>query len=388
MKPLDRLIAIRGKEERLVLGLSSGTSADGVDAALVRIRGSGTEISVEFVAGRTYPYEPPLREAVLRLAEGHTAEVCRMNFVLGEVFASAALALVREAGFRREEIDLIGSHGQTICHLPRGPRTTPSTLQVGEPDVIAESTGVPVVSDFRTRDVAAGGEGAPLVPYVDYLLFRRDGRAVALQNIGGIANVTVVTPEFDDLIAFDTGPGNMPLDHVTGILTRGRERFDRGGKLAARGRIDESLAERLLADPWFALPPPKSTGRERFGERWVMRILEGKGNLSIHDILATLTVFVARSIHRAYEDFVFPRAEIREILVSGGGLRNLALMAHLRRLFHPIPVRSTAEAGVDPDLREAVAFAVLANETLFGNPNNVPLATGARWPVVLGKLSP
>lgn len=388
MKPLDRLIAAREKEERLVLGLSSGTSADGIDAALVRIRGSGLEIEVEPVAGRTYPYPEPVRESVLRLTNGRTADVCRMNFAIGEIFATSALALISEAGLTPEQVDLIGSHGQTVHHIPRGARTTPSTLQIGEPDVIAEKTRIPVIADFRTRDVAAGGEGAPLVPYVDYLLFRRENAAVAMQNIGGIANVTLLGTSLEDVVAFDTGPGNMPLDHVVRILTRGRETYDRGGKHAARGRIDENLLAKLLTHPFLAKPPPRSTGREAFGEDWVMGVLEGKGNDSVVDVLATMTLFVATTIARAYEEHLFPRAAVREVVLSGGGAANLTLVAHLKRLLHPLPVVSLAERGWDPDLKEAVAFAVLASESLSGNPDNVPSATGASWPVVLGKICP
>jgi anhydro-N-acetylmuramic acid kinase len=245
-----------------------------------------------------------------------------------------------------------------------------------------------VIADFRTRDIAAGGEGAPLVPYVDYLLFRREEGAVAMQNIGGIANVTLVGGGLEDVIAFDTGPGNMPLDHLVRILTRGRETYDRGGKHAVRGRIDENLLARLLTHPYLARNPPKSTGREAFGEDWVMSVLAGKGNDSVLDVLATMTLFVASTIARACEEFLLPRASVREVVLSGGGAANLTLVAHLRRLLAPLPVVSLADKGWDPDLKEAVAFAVLASESLTGNPDNVPSATGADWPVVLGKFSP
>ncbi len=390
MKPLDRLLALRDKPERLVLGLSSGTSADGVDAALVRIRGNGLETIAEVVAGKTYPYTEGLRRTALSLGDAPASKVCIANFAIGEFFADRALDLISEAGLTPEDVDLIGSHGQTVSHMPRRPhpQCTPATLQIGEPDVIAEKTRIPVIADFRTRDVAAGGDGAPLVPYVDYLLFRREETAVALQNIGGIANLTVVTPDIEDLVAFDCGPGNMPLDSAVRILTRGREQYDEGGRHALRGRIDDNLLAKLMTHPYFELEPPKSTGREAFGEAWLMPILEAKGNLSVLDVLATLTVFVARSIHDAYVRYVFPKADVREVLVSGGGAKNHTLMAHLRRIFHPVRVLDLGEVGCDPDLKEAMAFAILANETLFGNPNNVPSATGARWPVVLGKICP
>ena len=388
MNPLDRLRSIRDKEERTILGLSSGTSADGVDALLVKVRGNGLSLEAEPILGRTFPYQPGLRDTIRALGGGRVSEICKMNFIIGEIFAKNALALIGEAGLEPDQVELVGSHGQTVFHIPRGPRASPSTLQIGEPDVIAEKTQVPVIADFRTRDVAAGGDGAPLVPYVDFLLFRNEGGPLAIQNIGGIANVTVVTEDFESVFAFDTGPGNMPIDHVVSVLTRGAETFDPGGRHAVRGRVDNNLLDKLLTHPYLRAEPPKSTGREAFGQDWVMGILESKGNSSVLDVLATVTFFVARSIHQAYEDFVFPRSEVREVVVSGGGLRNLALMAHLRRLFQPVPVRSVEDHGYSSDLKEALAFAILANETLFGNPNNVPAATGAKWPVVLGKICP
>jgi anhydro-N-acetylmuramic acid kinase len=258
LRPLDRLLQIRDKSERLVLGLSSGTSADGVDTALVRIRGNGVGIEVEPVAGRTYGYDRHIQSTLRGLGRASAAEICRMNFAVGEFFAARALEFIDEAGFKVEDVDLIGSHGQTIYHIPRGPRTEPSTLQIGEPDVIAEKTQIPVVADFRTRDVASGGDGAPLIPYVDFLLFRRTEGAVALQNIGGIANVSVVAQELDELVAFDTGPGNMPLDHVVRVMTRGEEGYDRFGKHAARGRVDENLLAKLLTHPYLRREPPKT----------------------------------------------------------------------------------------------------------------------------------
>ena len=388
MKPLDRLREIAAREERLVLGLSSGTSADGVDALLLRITGSGVAIRVEPLVGSTFPYGPGLETAVREAGRASASEICRLNFALGEFFGACACELIHEAGFDLEDVHLIGSHGQTVCHLPRVPGVEPSTLQIAEADVIAEKTRIPVVADFRTRDVAAGGEGAPLVPYVDYLLFRRPDAAVATQNIGGIANVTVVTPELEDVFAFDTGPGNMPLDSIVRVITRGESSFDEDGRLAQKGRVDEDLMRTLLEHPFLEREPPKTTGREAFGDAWVMGILKQKGNLRLEDVLATMTHFVAKSIHDAYRRFVFPRADVREVLVSGGGVKNLTLLTHLKRMFSPVPVLSIAERGCDPDLKEAMTFAVLASETICGNPDNVPAATGARWPVVLGKISP
>jgi len=382
---VKRLLALKDKDETLVLGLMAGTSADGVDAALVRTLGHGLETTVRVVAHATTPYPDRIRDAVLGLGTGLVSDLCRLNFVLGERFAEAGQALLDEAGFAAEDLDLVGSHGQTVFHVPREPGDVTSTLQIGDGCVIAERLGVPVVSDFRKRDIAAGGEGAPLSAYVDYLLFRRAGPPRALLNLGGIANVTVVTESIEDVFAFDTGPANMPLDACVDVLTQGEQRYDEDGKMAARGRIDENLLQRLLEHPYLKHPVPKTTGRATFGVDFVLPLLRAKGTNRGVDVLATLTAFTAHSIRRAFDDFVFPRQQPAEVLVSGGGIYNLALMAHLRRLFGKIPVEPTA---LDPGAKEAVIFAVLANETVHGVPNNVPGATGARWPVVLGKISP
>jgi len=385
---MKRLLALARKRTKLVVGLLSGTSADGVDAGLVRIRGRGPATRVELLEFLTTPYPDRLREAVLRLTNGTVPDLCRLNFVLGERFAEAALALLERAKVPLSRIDLVGSHGQTVHHVPRRPNDVASTLQIGEAAVIAERLGVPVVSDFRTRDVAAGGEGAPLAAYVDYLLFRREGATRALLNLGGIGNVTVVAPEAEEVFAFDTGPANMPLDEVMRVLTRGRESFDPEGRNAAKGRVDRNLLRRLLDHPYLAQPIPKTTGRETFGREFVMPLLRGKGSRSALDLLATLTQFSAECVRRGFDDFVRPRAKVGEILVSGGGVRNLTLMTALRRLFPRVAVRPLGEAGIPPDAKEAILFAVLANETIHGIPNNLPGATGARWPAVLGKITP
>lgn len=383
---MKRIAELAAKESNLVVGLMSGTSADGIDAALVRIRGCGLGTNVQVLAHATTPYRPRLREQVLGLAT--VGDACRLNFVLGECFAEAAQAVLEKAGVALADLDLVGSHGQTVHHVPRRTGDVASTLQIGEADVIAERLGVPVVSDFRTRDIAAGGEGAPLSAYVDYLLFRRDGPPRVLLNLGGIANLTVVTEDIEEVFAFDTGPANMPLDEAVRIVTEGKEQFDRDGKLAASGRVDENLLHRLLEHPYLRQPLPKTTGRETFGSDFVLPLLRGKGPQRGVDILATLTAFTAHSIHQAFHDFVAPRAQPVEIVVSGGGVHNLALMSHLRRLFGKLEVKTLAELGLDPDAKEAVIFAILANETIHGVPNNLPGATGARWPTVLGKVTP
>jgi anhydro-N-acetylmuramic acid kinase len=383
-----KLLELVEKDRKLILGLMSGTSADGVDAALVRVNRHGLESGIAVVAHKTVPYSDRLRDAVIGLRTGTVSDLCRLNFVVGERFAEAAQELLREADVDPQRVDLVGSHGQTVYHVPRKPGEVASTLQIGEADVIAERLGVPVVSDFRTRDIAAGGEGAPLSAYVDYLLFRRDGPPRALLNLGGIANVTIVTKNIEDVFAFDTGPANMPLDSTVRILTQGKEHYDKGGKQAAEGRIDENLLRKLLDHPYLKQPLPKTTGREAFGTDFVLPLLRAKGSNRGIDILATLTAFSAHAVARAFSDFIAPRVQPVEIVVSGGGIHNLTLMSHLRRLFTKEKIIPLGELGMDPDVKEAVIFAVLANETIHGVPNNVPGATGARWPTVLGKISP
>jgi anhydro-N-acetylmuramic acid kinase len=391
--PVAALFALRERPARLVVGLMSGTSADGTDAALCEIAGSGTGARARLLAHITVPYPRALRERIFALEEADSAELCDLDVLLGESFAEAVRAVATAAGVPIEKVDLVGSHGQTAAHRPRSAGRLGATLQIGEASVIAERTGRPVISDFRARDVAAGGEGAPLVPLVDYLLFRAPGVARAIQNIGGIANVTLVGESLSDLVAFDTGPGNMALDAVARAASRGVEGYDLGGRRAARGRIDAGLLAELHRHPYLALPPPKSTGRETFGrpfvypllDRWASHAPSASELSPLDDLLATLTRFTAEAIVRAYREHlpVFPD----EVYLCGGGAANATLRAHLAELCSPVPVRDTAALGIDPQAKEAVAFAMLANETLFGHPGNVPRATGAAGGRVLGKIT-
>ncbi len=382
--PLARLLAARDRPARLVIGLLSGTSADGTDAALCAIDGSDETTRLAVRAFVSTPFERPLRERIFRVSQADASELCDLDVLLGEAFAEAARAVCAAAGAKMEDVDLIGSHGQTAVHHPRSAGRLGATLQIGEAAVIAERTGRPVVSDFRVRDVAAGGEGAPLVPLVDHLLFRAPGRKRALQNIGGIANVTLVGDRVADIVAFDNGPGNMPLDAVARAASGGLEAFDRDGVRGARGAIDAALLAELHRHPYLAQPLPKTTGREDFGKDFVYPLLsryEGR----LDNLLATLTRFTAEAIARSYRE-VLP-ALPDEVFVSGGGALNPTLMRHLSELLAPIPVESTAALGVDPEAKEAIAFAVLANQTLFGSAGNVPAVTGAVGPRVLGKIS-
>jgi len=385
---VKRVIDLLQKEEKLIIGLLSGTSADGIDAALVRVRGHGLATEAETIAFRTEPFPDVHRNRILDLRSADAETICRYNFILGELFANAALKVLDDAGIALDAVDLVGSHGQTVVHIPRGAHEKGATLQIGEADVIAERLGVPVVSDFRTRDVAAGGEGAPLAAYVDYLLFRRERSPRLTLNLGGIANLTLVSETIEEVFAFDTGPANMPMDEAVRLITHGEEHFDRDGKRAADGRVDQNLLAKLVSHPYLALPPPKTTGREMFGADFVLPLLRSKGVSTAHDIIATLTAFTAHSIARAITEFVLPRQQPLEMLVSGGGVHNPVLMMHLRQLLPMMAVRTLDEVGIDPDAKEGLLFAILANETIHGNPNNLPGATGARWPVVLGKISP
>lgn len=386
---MERLRKIQNKPERLVAGLMSGTSLDGIDVALVKIQGSGPDTVVAQIAFKTIGYQPQTRQAILAACGRETSHVemlCTLNFRLGELFAAAVLDICREQGIEPGDLDLIGCHGQTIWHRPGE-----STLQIGEAAVIAERTGVVTIADFRVRDVAAGGQGAPLVPYTEYLLYRHPAKTRLLQNIGGIANVTVLPPGGgpETLFAFDNGPGNMMIDACIRRCSGGRQQFDRDGELAQSGQVHREMLTELLAHPYLRLPPPKTTGREMFGEEYTEKMLDkyvAKG-VGYADLAATFTCFTARSIADSYRRFIMPEHKIDEVIVSGGGSHNPTLLGMLRQQMPGIPVRLQEELGFSGDAKEAVAFAVLANEALCGRTNNLPGVTGARRPVIMGKIS-
>lgn len=372
----------------------SGTSLDGIDVALVEIEGRTVEeLTWRLVHGATRPYTVEQRALLQHaITEGKAGVLCALDAELGEWFAEAVLAACAEAGVPLEEVALVGSHGQTIWHQPPAGGRRGATMQLGDAATIAERTGRPVVSDFRTRDVAAGGQGAPLVPWVDQALFSLRDRARALQNIGGIGNVTWVPPRgsTEAPLAFDTGPGNVLIDAAVEIASGGRHTFDRDGRLAAQGEVDQALLRELLAHPFFAESPPKSTGRELFGRPFVVHLverLEPEGDADWLSLIATLTEFTARSIAEAYQRWLLPRGVV-EVAVTGGGAHNLTLMRRLSELLSPLPVVAGDAVGIPSDLKEAMAFAVLAWAHLNGIPANVPAATGARAPRVLGSFTP
>jgi anhydro-N-acetylmuramic acid kinase len=386
---------------RLVVGLISGTSMDGIDAALVRISGRATQPRVRPLASATLAYSKTVRQRILRVATGEATtagEISQLNFLLGELFAEAVLHVCRKANVAPSRLTAIGSHGQTIFHqgtpTREGGREIASTLQIAEPSVIAERTGIPVVADFRPADMAAGGQGAPLVPMVDYLLLRNSHQGTVALNIGGIANFTVIPAgaKPDQVFGFDTGPGNMIIDALVRRFTGGKKTYDAGGRWAARGEVLEPLLAAMFRHPFFAQKPPKSAGREQFGERFIQHFLPSESQtahsgLRPEDLLRTVTELTARTIANALERFVLEKVGIHRLIISGGGAHNRLLVARLSKLMPKLRMHFSSEFGLDVDAKEAIAFAVLADSTMHGLPGNLPSVTGARRPVVLGKIS-
>jgi len=375
-----------------VVGLMSGTSADGVDAAVCDVGPRGAAL----LAFETFPYPPSLRAGLFRLFDPASARVdglCSLNVAVGEAFAEAVVRLAGRAGIPLRSIDLIGSHGQTVWHDPRGRRLggrkVRSTLQIGEPSVIAERTGITTVADFRPRDMAAGGQGAPLVPLADWLLFRHSRRSRAVQNIGGIANVTHLPAGagLKAVRAFDTGPGNMMIDRLAERVTGGRLHYDAGGKLAGAGTVNRKLLREWMRHPFLRRRPPKTTGREEFGAAFADAAYRKAKSLGLRgaDLLATATAFTAESIADAYRRYL---GEVDEAILCGGGARNPVLVGMLREALGSAQVILMDALGLNADAKEAVSFAVLAYWTVRGLPGNVPSATGAARAVVLGKIVP
>ena len=381
--------------KRTVIGLMSGTSHDGIDAVLVDIARVRGRFRIQQRAFRSFPYSRPVRSRLLRLSQGariDAGEVSQVNVLLGELFARAVLKLCERAAISWEQVDAIGSHGHTVYHSPHQRPGPGSTLQIGEPAVIANRTGITTIADFRPADVALGGEGAPLVPYVHACLFQHPTRAVAVHNIGGIANVTALPPRStqQDLLAFDTGPGNMLIDSVVHTVTKGKRLYDRNGRMAKAGSVHTRLLHELLRHRYFARRPPKSTGREEFGAPFVERFLKRAAqlNLSPNDQAATATALTATSMAQAYHDFILPQGPLAEVYLTGGGALNPTLRMQFVQALPAVRIRLLEETGYASQSLEALAFAVLAYATLHGLPSNVPSATGARRPVVLGKIVP
>ncbi|MDZ4384259.1 MAG: anhydro-N-acetylmuramic acid kinase [Nitrospirota bacterium] len=394
-----------------IIGLMSGTSHDGVDAALVEITHNPPTPPL-LIHHLHLPYRKPLRDEIRQAFNGNTELICRLNFKLGEVFAGAALSLLKTSGFRPEDINAIASHGQTIYHIPPAPkrmgstyhispqgRKSGSTLQIGEAAVIAERTGILTVSDFRTADMAAGGQGAPLVPLADYLLFKKSGLVRAVLNIGGIANVTIVREKMEDTIAFDIGPGNSLIDEAMKLYSKGKRSYDRNGSFARSGRPVKRVLDKLLSHPYFRKGPPKSTGRETFGVEMVKEILTKKGtdlfsgtvpkNKSVplsraRDIAATFTHLTAITIHNALLKF-----KPDEVILTGGGVNNKFLVELIHSMFKNdgVAINEISIYGIPPQAKEAMSFAILSYQTLNHMPANIPSVTGARHEAILGKIT-
>lgn len=377
----------------LVLGMISGTSVDGIDAALVEIHGAPPSLEVELRSFSCVNFTPRQRSQIFELFDPLTApvdKVCQMNFAIGEWFAAAALQAIRAAHLKPSQVDLIASHGQTAYHCMEPDTPVKSTLQLGEPAVIAERTGITTLADFRVADVAAGGQGAPMVSYTDWLLYRHPTRRRAVQNIGGIGNVTYLPtdPAPERVLSFDTGPGNMLIDYAAQQASGGKLSFDRDGQLAAQGQVDAALLDELMAHPYLSQPLPKTAGREQFGvffgrHIWQQGVRRG---LSGRDLAATLTAFTAASIADSYRRFLPEPPE--EVIVGGGGASNPTLLRMLAGHLPGVPVLRQEDLGFSSDAKEAVAFAILGYESLHGRPGNLPSCTFARHPTVLGKINP
>lgn len=385
------LIELNRQKRLRVAGLMSGTSADGVDVALVDIDNR----SQQLIAFETVPYPTKFRKAVFELFNpktSHVNTISHYNFVLGDFFAKALINVCRKSNVPLDTIDLIGSHGQTIYHNPQGTKHAGkqirSTLQIGEPAVIAGQTGITTVADFRPGDIASGGQGAPLVPFADFILFGHRKSNRVLQNIGGISNLTFLQANgtMDDMIAFDTGPGNMITDGLVALITNNKKKYDRNGALATKGRINESLLRQMLSHPYFRKRLPKTCGRKEFGLDYCRDLYKKSKEKHIQnvDLLATATAFTARTITQAYEQFLPSLPD--EIILCGGGCRNKTLVNMLAHQLHNVKILTTGDFGIDPDAKEAVSFAILAWATVKGIPNNIPSATGAKTSAILGKI--
>ncbi|HDR7779133.1 TPA: anhydro-N-acetylmuramic acid kinase [Bacillus tropicus] len=376
-----------------IAGVMSGTSLDGIDVALVRIEGSGVDSKVKLIHFTTVPFRNDIKSEIqqaLSIENSNVQLICSLNFKLGLCFANAVKEVCKEANFSLEQLDLIGSHGQTIYHQPKPEgNMIASTLQIGEPAVIAYDTNTTVISNFRTMDMAAGGQGAPLVPYSEVILYRDPSKNRLLQNIGGIGNVTVIPSQKSDqnVIAFDTGPGNMIIDEVCQRLFQ--LPYDQNGGIAEQGEVVDEILTYCMNHPFLKMNPPKSTGREQFGEEFVSELLKRYEKHSKENILTTVTMFTASSIVHHYKEFILPYYEIDEVILGGGGSYNDTLVEMIRYGLkdEKCTIFIQEDIGYSSEAKEAIAFAILANETYHRNPSNVPSATGAKKSVVLGNVT-
>jgi anhydro-N-acetylmuramic acid kinase len=382
----------------LVVGLMSGTSADGIDIALTKISGAPPNLDAKLLNHTSVNFPSALRKEILRVAEQQpirAGQLSQLNFRLGEVFAEAALTACKRFRVAAKKIALIGSHGQTIFHQGEPVsylgRPSASTLQIGEASIIAARTGITAVADFRPADIALGGQGAPLVPYADYLLYRHARLGRVSLNLGGIANITALPANAkpSQVFAFDTGPANMLIDALIQYFTHGRQRYDQNAALGQAGRAIPALVNELMKDPYLRLAPPKSTGREYYGRAYVKNLLSAgrRHHAKPADLVRAATIFTALSVVDALHRFVLPKHKIHQLIVSGGGARNPLILAQLAAALPRIEIVPSAQLGVPEDAKEAFAFALMAYETFHQRPANLPSATGAQGPAILGKIS-
>ena len=377
-----------------IVGLISGTSADGIDAALCEINSAPPSLDVKVVHSLTHPYPPGMQQRIHDAGSKEASsvdELAELHFELGALFAEAALKVIEGGGMQPNQVSLIGSHGQNFWHNVTLQGKVTATLQLTEASIIAERTGITTVSNFRPRDVAIGGQGAPLTAYIDWLLLRHPDHWRAVQNIGGIGNVTFLPPLSDtesQPLAFDTGPGNALIDAAMLILSEGKRTYDRHGLVARSGKVDEGWVKVRLSHPFLLRKPPKSTGRETFGMSMATTLVQSgqRRKMSMSDIVASMTAFTYLSIARAYKRFA-PQ-EIAEVIVGGGGRHNPALIAGLKAELEPAQILTHEDIGMNSDTKEALVFAVLAYETWHNRPGNHPNLTGADHPVVLGQITP
>ena len=378
------------------IGLMSGTSTDGVDVACIEINSIR---KIKLIAFESYPYPDDLRKRLLTIAnnaETTAAEISSLNTKVGVCFANSVLNLISKYNLKKLRLDFIGSHGQTISHIPKGGKynkqiLSPSTFQIGDPSIISELTGLTVVSDMRTRDIAAGGTGAPLTPWAHQKLFESNNTPLAFLNLGGIANITFIPKAKDNgLFGFDCGPANMIIDRLVSFYTKNKKQFDNEGKMASKGQIDQRELKWLMKNPYFSKIPPKSTGSEDFGkefsEKLILRFDSKK--MSLNDILATITAFTAESICQSIDKFFPKKKPISELIIGGGGAKNKTLISFLETKLNPIPIISSDKKGFPHDAVEAICFGLLAWATISNIPSNVLDSTGAKSEVVLGNITP
>lgn len=389
----NKLITLINKKSRTVIGLLSGTSVDGIDAVLLRFKGFGLNTKLKIIDFLTYPIPPLVRKAILSNSDKRTAkidEISQLNVIIGKLFADAVLKILKKNKLKSSQIDLIGSHGQTIHHLPAmhdfwGYKVK-STYQIGDPSVIANLTGITTVGDFRIADCAVNGDGAPLVPILDYILFSHKSKNRALLNIGGISNITVLPKggKKKDVFAFDTGPGNMLIDGMMYHLFK--KPYDKDGLAAKKGTVNAELFNYLINDEVYLAEPPKSTGREHYGRDFQLKLLKLAKKINKNDVIRTVTEFTAYSIWYNYHNFIEGKTKVKELIVSGGGAKNPVIMKSLKSYFKGAIVRKMHDFGISTENKEAVLFALLANECISGNPANMPAVTGSNIEVILGKV--